>query len=142
MKRAPLIKSIMTPFPYSVDVEDTVLNACTMMIDHNIRHLPVTDKGRPVGVVTDRDIRRILDSLSKDSSGEKNVKQVANLDTYVVELTAPLDTVVIEMAKRHIATGLVVKDDRLVGIFTSTDVFTYLGKLLKSLFPHGSDDAA
>jgi CBS domain-containing protein len=136
----PLIKFIMTPFPYSVDMEDTVAAASEMMAEHGIRHLPVTDRGRPVGVVSARDVRRALSEGPRDSKGR--VREIADLDAYIVELTAPLDSVVNEMAQRHIATGLVVRDGRLVGIFTSTDVFTYLGKLLATLYPRGSDDVA
>ena len=142
MTKVPLVKSVMTPFPYSVDITDTILDASTMMIDHNIRHLPVTDRGKPVGVVSDRDVRRILDSLSKNTAGDNSIRQIAQLGAYVVDLAAPLDAVVLEMARRHINTGLVVKNDRLVGIFTATDIYVYLGNLLRSMFPRGSDDAA
>ena len=140
MKRVPLIKFIMTPFPYSVDMEDTVDAASEMMAQHGIRHLPVTDRGKPVGVVSDRDVRRAQSEQPPEGGGR--VRDIADLDAYIVELTVPLDSVVNEMARRHIATGLVVRDGRLVGIFTSTDVFTYLGKLLATLYPRGSDDVA
>jgi acetoin utilization protein AcuB len=140
MKRVPLIKFIMTPFPCSVDMGDTVDIASDMMIEHGIHHLPVTDKGKPVGVVSDRDVKRA--QSEQPGGGERCVRDIAHLDTYIVELTAPLDNVVLEMARRHIATGLVVREGRLVGIFTATDVFTYLGKLLATLYPRGSDDVA
>lgn len=139
MKRVPLIKFIMTPFPYSVDMEDTVDAVSKMMAERDIRHLPVTDKGKPVGVVSDRDVKR---AQSEPGKGEPRVRDIADLNAYIVELTAPLDGVVNEMARRHIATGLVVREGRLVGIFTATDVFTYLGKLLATLYPRGSDDVA
>jgi len=139
MKRAPLIKFIMTPFPYSVDMEDTVDAASKMMAERDIRHLPVTDKGKPVGVVSDREVKR---AQSDPGDAAPRVRDIADLNAYIVELTTPLDDVVNEMARRHIATGLVVREGRLVGIFTATDVFTYLGKLLATLYPRGSDDVA
>ena len=142
MKRIPLVKSIMTPFPYSIDMDDTVDNASKMMITHDIHHLPVTDKGKPVGVITDRDIKRALDQqFVTPGNGEHRVRHIANLDTYIVDLAAPVDSVLLEMARQHIATALVVREGTLVCIFTSTDVFTFLGKLLATLFPRG-DDAA
>jgi acetoin utilization protein AcuB len=130
----------MTPFPYSVDMEDTVDGASEMMVERGIRHLPVTDKGKPVGVVSDRDVKRA--QSEKPGGGKGRVRDIVDLNAYIVELTVPLDTVVMEMARRHIATGLVVRDGRLIGIFTATDVFTYLGKLLATLYPRGSDDVA
>jgi len=143
MKRIPLIKSIMTPFPYSIDMVDTVDSAKMMMSKHDIHHLPVTDKGKPVGVISNRDIRRAFDASSaRKGNDQRHVRDIANLDTYVVDLRAPLDTVVLEMARRHIHTGLVVKEGRLIGIFTATDLFKYLAMLLSVFFPRGSDDAA
>jgi acetoin utilization protein AcuB len=143
MTRIPLIKSVMTPFPYSIDVDDTVDNASKMMVEHDIHHLPVTDKGKPVGVISLLDIKRTLDQQSARAGKDKHlVRHIANLDSYIVDLATPLDNVVLEMADRHIATALIVKQGRLVGIFTSSDAFSYLGRLLSALFPRGSDDAA
>jgi acetoin utilization protein AcuB len=136
MKRIPLIKTIMTPFPYAVDMDDTLDSAKRMMVDHNIHHLPVTEKGKPAGVISNRDIKKYA------KPGKLHVRDIANVDTYVVDLAVPLDTVLVEMARRHIHTGLVVRGGRLVGIFTATDVFVYLARLLGSFFPRDSDDAA
>ncbi len=62
---------------------------------------------------------------------------------YVVELSEPLDIVVLHMARQRIDSALVVKNERLVGIFTMTDACRFLGGLLRSLFPRGQgDDAA
>lgn len=152
MKRIPLVKSVMTPFPHSIDVDDTVEKAATMMIDHGIRHLPVTDGGKPLGILTDRDIRRALAQhpgtagaevpLSGTASASPRVRQIANLDGYIVDLRAPLDSVILDMARQHLTTALVVQDERLVGILTASDAFRYLGKLLGALFPRGRGDAA
>ena len=51
----------MTPFPYFVDIEDSVLQARALMVRHRVRHLPVKDQNVLVGVLTDRDIKRALD---------------------------------------------------------------------------------
>jgi len=143
VKRIPLIKSVMTPFPYSIDLDDTVDKASAMMTEHNIHHLPVTDKGNPVGVISARDIKRALDqNFVHAGEKEHRVKHIANLDAYIVDLTVPLDSVVLEMAQQHTGTALVVRKGRLVGIFTATDACRYLGKLLRAFFPRGSDDAA
>ena len=46
-----------------------------------------------------------------------------------------MDVVVAEMAKRRVATALVVRDGRLAGILTATDVCRLYGELLVSLAP-------
>lgn len=144
MKRVPLIKSVMTPFPYSIDVDDTVDKASEMMVEHDIHHLPVTKKGTPVGVISERDIKRALDQdfMRVGKKQGHRVKHIANLDAFIVDLTVPLDSVVLEMARKHTGTALVVRQGRLVGIFTASDACNYLGKMLNSIFPRGSDDAA
>ena len=143
MKRIPLIKSVMTPFPYSLDMDDTIDAASKMMAEHDIRHLPVTDKGRPVGVISSKDIKRALDTQHSGSGEEDHlVRDIANLDIYIVDFAAPLDDVVLEMASQHNATALVVRKGRLIGIFTASDAFKCLGHFLKTLYPRDGDDAA
>ena len=48
MDHIPAIGAVMTPFPYVVQVDDSVLVARALMIEHDVRHLPVKDgKVRP-----------------------------------------------------------------------------------------------
>jgi hypothetical protein len=46
------------------------------------------------------------------------------------------------MAEHCLDSALVVKDGRLAGIFTVSDACRQFGRLLRSLFPPGGDDAA
>ena len=49
----------MTPNPYTCDPDDTLEEVMNMMVEHNIRHLPVVYKGRLEGVgPLSLDIRR------------------------------------------------------------------------------------
>ena len=99
--------------------------------------------GDPIGVISKRDIKRALDKQFVHAGERKHrVRHIANLDTYIVDLTVPLDNVVLEMARQHTGTALVVRQGHLVGIFTASDACQYLGKMLNSFFPRGSDDAA
>ena len=61
---------------------------------------------------------------------------------YVVKLSEPLDRVLLHMADQGVDAALVVKDGKLAGIFTVSDACQQFGKLLRTLFPHGGDDAA
>jgi acetoin utilization protein AcuB len=56
------IRDIMTTPPITVGLEMPVLEAQQLMATNRIRHLPVTDAGRLMGIVTDRDIRLNLPS--------------------------------------------------------------------------------
>jgi acetoin utilization protein AcuB len=136
MKRIPSIKAMMTPFPHAIESSESVKRASDMMADYNIGHLPVMENGKLVGVVSERQIAKIR----KPSA--KLLKEVRTGEAYIVELTEPLDVVLLHMAKAHIDCAVVVKDERLVGIFTRTDACRCFGYMLRSLFPRGHDDDA
>lgn len=126
------IEAVMTPLPFSIGIEARVLEARELMAEHDIRHLPVTDRGRLAGVVTQRDIGLVLDpELDLPFHEELRVRSVCSLDAYVVEPDAPLDEVVDEMARRRIGSALVARDGRLLGIFTVTDACRLLAATLR-----------
>ncbi len=56
------VQAIMTQPALTVGAEMPVLEAQQLMASHRIRHLPVTEGGRLMGIVTDRDIRLNLPS--------------------------------------------------------------------------------
>ncbi len=133
----------MTPFPYVVHVDDSLLTARTLMIDHSIRHLPVKDGDTLVGVLTDRDLKRALDpSLGLPPKEELFVRDVFMPDAYVVDASEPLDGVLEQLSARHIGSVLVTKHGRLVGIFTLIDAARMFCQHLRSLFPSPSGEEA
>ena len=50
----------MTRDPETVDVSESTGQAASVMIHGGFRHLPVTDGGRPVGIVSIRDLMRVV----------------------------------------------------------------------------------
>jgi acetoin utilization protein AcuB len=139
----PAIGSVMTPFPWVVRVDDSLLTARTLMIDHAIRHLPVKDGDTLVGVLTDRDLKRALDpTLGLPPKEELFVRDVFLPDAYVIDAGEPLDRVLDELCTRHIGSALVTKRGRLVGIFTLVDAARLFCKHLRSLFPSPPGDEA
>ncbi len=143
MRHVPLIKSVMTPFPYSISIDARIEDAQAMMADHDIRHLPVKEQGKIVSVISDRDIRLSLQSGPERKSELLRVRDVCVHETYVVELNERLDSVLLHMARYHIGSALVVKNGKLAGIFTMTDACRTYGEYLRSLFPTGDGhDAA
>jgi acetoin utilization protein AcuB len=141
MDHIPAIGSVMTPFPYVVQVNDSVRAARALMVEHEVRHLPVKDGNRLLGVLTDRDLKRALDpSLGLPPKEELFVRDVFLPDAYIVDAAEPLDGVLDHLASRHIGSALVTKHGRLVGIFTLTDAAWLLCRHLRSLFPSRSGD--
>jgi acetoin utilization protein AcuB len=144
MNHIPAIGSVMTPFPYVVQINESLLAARALMIEHEIRHLPVKDGNRLLGVLTDRDLKRALDpSLRLPPKEELFVRDVFIPDAYVVDVAEPLHDVLKHLSSQHIGSALVTKSGRLVGIFTLTDAARLFGEYLCSLFPsHSGDEVA
>jgi acetoin utilization protein AcuB len=126
----------MTPFPYSIDVDAPLSRATSMIAEHDFHHLPVTSpEGKLVGVVTQKDLL-VATALGKDNV---TVSDVNTLDPYVVSLKTPLLGVVRHMAEQKIEAALVTRQDKLVGILTTTDLAGLLAKLLEAQFPEPTD---
>lgn len=144
IKRIPQVKSVMTPFPYSVPLDAPIATAQEFMEEHAIRHLPVTDDHRLLGIVTDRDIKILLGpNAQHPTQRELSVRDVYIPDPYIVDLRERLDTVLLTMAERHIGSALVTKETKLAGVFTVTDACRCFAEYLREHFsPGGGNEAA
>jgi len=141
MKKMPMLKTAMTPFPYSVGLDASFEEASELMGHHSVRHLPVTNDHRVVGVITDRDLTSAMHvrSQSNDTVG-LSVSDLYIADPYVVSVDEPLDNVLLTMAERHIGSAIVTKAGKLVGMFTSLDACRSFGEYLREHFPQPTDD--
>ena len=64
MDHIPTMAAVMTPFPFYVDVSDSLLRARDLMREHEVRHLPVVKNHELLGILTDRDLKRALTPTS------------------------------------------------------------------------------
>ena len=122
----------MTSNPLFVHATTLLVDAQKLMIEKQLRHLPVVDGEKIMGVVSDRDIylAQVTNRELDDFSGLQ-IGDVCSLGAYTVPASTPLASVVLEMAQRHIGSALIVDNDKLTGIFTATDACKQLGKLLQ-----------
>ena len=141
MLRIPIVKSVMTPFPYSIEVDRPLEEALDMMKEHDFRHLPVVEGGELVGVLSERHLGQVAET-ARGSGRELLVSDVPIGEACVVDIEERLDNVVMAMAESHRGSAVVLKSGRVAGIFTSTDACRYLVEVLRSEFPVGGDDVA
>jgi len=130
MKRIPRMASVMTPFPYSIDVNRNAAEALELMLAHRFRHLPVTENFVAVSMVTEQSIRQASLEDGKPAS-QILVRRAALAQPYLVDLNTPLDVVAAEMAKRQLASVVITKGEKVAGIFTLVDVCSLLADLLR-----------
>lgn len=142
MKRMPALKTAMTPFPYSVDLDASFDEASELMGQHNVHHLPVTRDRQVVGVITDRDLTAAMHvHMQSNDSGSLRVSDLHIADPYIVNLDEPLANVLLTMAERHIDSAIVTRAGKLVGMFTTVDACRSFGEYLRTHFPLPTDDA-
>ena len=61
------ISAVMTPNPDTLDADDSPSSALELMSSRGYRHLPVTDDGKPIGIVSIRDLyASVQERLEKD----------------------------------------------------------------------------
>jgi len=143
MLRAPTLKSVMTPFPSSIDAEAPVREAIEFMREAGFRHLPVTVDGTVQGVVSDRDIQLILGpDFAYPREDEVRVKDAIAGGPHVVDINTRLDSALHYLVEHHIDSVAVTKHGKLVGIFTATDACRAFAEHLGAFFNAPGDDAA
>jgi CBS domain-containing protein len=57
---ATLVRERMTANPETLDADDTTEHAAVLMIHGGFRHLPVVEQGEVVGVLSIRDLMRVV----------------------------------------------------------------------------------
>ena len=129
-------RDVMTREVATVDGGSSVGSALTLMRQRGVRHLPITEHGRFVGLVDDRLVTRaLLTGSDRDEALEQPVEQVM---TRYVPQTGP-DTKVTRVSKllrssRSDAVVVVDSEDRLLGLITLVDV---VGAVAHALAPEG-----
>ena len=53
----PTVRSVMTPAPKVIEAQADTATAHALMEELDVRHLPVMDRDRLVGVLSERDLR-------------------------------------------------------------------------------------
>jgi CBS domain-containing protein len=120
------IRDVMTPNPRTVSPDDSIQNAAKIMRDEDTGVVPVVENGRPVGMLTDRDI-----VVRAVANGEEVNRPVRDIATPAVLSVAP-DLSTREagelMSEHQIRRLPVVENDRLVGIVSIGDLAVKEGK--------------
>jgi acetoin utilization protein AcuB len=127
-KPASTVAAYMTRSPHTVGKDQSLTVAHEIMRAHRIRHLPVLDGGKLVGVVSQRDLA-LIESLPGVSAEEVPVADAMTTDVYVVGPRVPIRRVASEMADRKLGSAVVMAGADVVGMFTVTDACRALARL-------------
>ncbi|HEX7673116.1 MAG TPA: CBS domain-containing protein [Bdellovibrio sp.] len=135
MKAIPTIEKYMTTTPRTISADISLAKAEKVMNELQVRHLPVLEGGRLVGILSDRDIK-LVESF-KDVNPEKvAVREAFTEEPYTVSPKASLSEVCSEMAAHKYGSVLVTDNHKLVGIFTWVDALDAMRELLETRLKH------
>jgi acetoin utilization protein AcuB len=123
------VRDYMSPCVHTIGKGQTMATAHAMMRKWKIRHLPVLDAGRVVGLLSIRDLH-LVETLSDVDPTKVPVEDAMSAEPYTIAPEADLRTVAVEMATRRLGSVLVVNRDKVVGIFTTVDALRALFELL------------
>jgi acetoin utilization protein AcuB len=128
------VKAWMTKDPVTAAPGMSIKAAWRLLQERRIRHLPVVDAGKLVGIVTDRDLRRVLPSpatslevhelnylLDKMTLGEVMTKDIITTTPF-----SRIPDAARTMLRNRIGALPVVEGGKLVGILSQTDVLEAL----------------
>jgi acetoin utilization protein AcuB len=137
------VKDLMSTKLFTVGPEDMLDKVFFLFNFEAIRHLPVVEKGKVVGVLSDRDLKKIMGSRRKIITDKVDgtqftvhARRVATIMNRGITTIGPdekaADAAAI-MAKKKIGCLPVVKKGKLVGMITSTDILRAYVKLSKEV---------
>ena len=130
----------MTHAPLCVERTAKLEDAHRMMREHGIRHLPVVEGERLVGIVSDRAIH-FSRSLRTRNQDDILVQQAMTEDPVTYPSSTPLADVAQMMAQFRCGSALIVDDGKLVGIFTTVDALRALAEFASAREGARSDRA-
>jgi len=112
----------------SAEADRTVREASDLMQARGIRHLPVLEQGRAVGVITWSDIN-VLESVLQVDTDRMKIGEVMSKEVATAAPDDLLSEAAARMAAAHIGSLLVLEEGRLAGMFTATDAVRALASL-------------
>ena len=118
------IRAIMSPDPVTVDQASLLAEALATLEELDIRHLPVVNDGRVVGVVSDRDLLESTGWMWNEERGKAPVivADVVQSDAMTVGPEETVGAVATRLVEWGVGCAPVVEEGRLVGIATEIDV--------------------
>ena len=124
----------MTKEPLCLQAKDSLMHARTLMKRHAVRHLPVLDGGRLVGLLSDRDLRNYTPSYCSTLDVYEMHAMISKLTVddamtprpVTVNPETPMAQAGAILLKKKIGSLPVELDGLVVGILTGTDVIRAL----------------
>ena len=135
------VRDVMVREVITVDENSTVKEAVDIMNEFQIGSLIVLERGKAMGIVTERDFLRRVLAGAKDVVNTK-MKEIMTTPLVVVEPSTNLEEAVKLMFQSKIKKLAVVDANKLVGIVTLTDIARFQPQMIRMLKQLATKQAA
>ena len=123
------IRDIMEKNVVTIEYDKSAINAAEIISEKNISFLVIMKEGLPIGVLSESDFVRKLNTTNKKSS-EVQIEEIMSYKFRWVEPTTQIEDAVQKMLNNNIRRLLVLEDNKLVGVVTQTDLIEFLRERL------------
>jgi len=133
------IAEVMSRTLVTLTPEQTLRDAVELLRSKHIRHLPVVENSKLIGIVTDRDVKRatpsLLSGVDRDEYDrvldETKIAQIMTREPMTVTPESGLKAAVKIFIDRKVGALPVVSGSQLVGIITEIDLLRLFHGMLK-----------
>lgn len=134
MKNTATVKDIMTTNVITLSSSDKLENAEKLFKKNNIRHIPIVDNGEIVGMLSYSDLLRLSFADLTNEEFEIDafiyemftIKQIMAKNLTMVPPNTTIKKVAQMLVEKEFHALPIVKNEKLLGIVTSTDLSRYL----------------
>ena len=135
--------------PVVIEVDETVAAAAQRLADAGIGALIVVDQGRPVGVVTDRDL--VVRGMARGVAADSRIDSLMSMGVIALDADEDAEELYALFAREAIRRVPIVDHDTVVGLVSLDDAlvstasrFADLAGVLSAqiMFPHARDEPA
>lgn len=122
------VEEFTSPLPVTINLNVDINEAHQIMKEHGVRHLPVTENDKVVGIISERDL---LANVGKPWSENLKVKAIMSTSILSVYVNDDLGEVAYRLSKEKKGSAIVLDNEsNLYGIFTTTDALNALVEIL------------
>lgn len=134
----PPIERFMTNVLVVIGPRQPLTEATRLMRTHRVRHLPVMEHGKLLGLVSQRDVH-LIETLDGVDPSRVLVEEAMTREVFSVEPDEPVDRVARAMAEKRIGSAVVSHGERLLGLFTTVDALRALATAYSNTHVLGED---
>jgi CBS domain-containing protein len=126
------VENIMVEDVVTVEADEVATKAVELMNKHEIGCLIVTKQGKPIGIVTERDLLKRVLAKSKKPAKLK-IWQIMSAPLIFGELNMDVEDTIKFMLKMKIKKLPIVKSGKLLGLVTLTDIVRFQPQMVSIL---------